>query len=239
MAPPCTSRGRTWPWPPERFCSSSSAATSRRSAMAPLAASAAGVVPAASTESSCGSAAASKTAETKSVVAGSSRGMSADMSWCDMMASARTAAVLVGSAGAWSSCRMGCSAPSATMASRKSAADERLPSTAAAAACVSSVAAERSEMSDRCQPEARKTFASLASTPRLATACTAHCCTASSSCSNRPAMRGSAPASRSASRFGSEWESEVMARAACVTTVASPLPSMATSGWMVMRSMSE
>ena len=36
-------------------------------------------------------------------------------------------------------------------------------------------------------------------------------------------MRGSAPASRRASRLGSECESEVIARAACATTVGSPL----------------
>ena len=36
-------------------------------------------------------------------------------------------------------------------------------------------------------------------------------------------MRGSAPASRRASRLGSECESEVMARAASATTVGSPL----------------
>ena len=55
------------------------------------------------------------------------------MSCCDMIASARVAAVLAGSDVAPSSARMGCSAPSASRAARNSETEERLPSTAAAA----------------------------------------------------------------------------------------------------------
>mmetsp|Transcript_16081 Transcript_16081/g.46316 ORF Transcript_16081/g.46316 Transcript_16081/m.46316 type:complete len:206 (-) Transcript_16081:402-1019(-) len=154
-----------------------------------------------------------------------------------MMASARTAAVRAGSALVCSSCRIGCSAPSERSASRNSGTEERLPSTAAAAPCTSADDAESSEMSERCHPAARKALASDASTPRFATHCTAACCTASSSCSSSSAILGSAPASRKASRFGSAPEREVTARATWTVASAPPAESIATRGWIAIRSM--
>lgn len=190
-----------------------------------------------STASSVGTAAVSKSASTSSVAVGSSWGTAGDMSCCAMMASARTAAVRAGSAGAWSSCRMGWSAPSAMSAMRKSAEHAREPRTAAAAAWVSKLAEERSEMSGRCHPARRKARASDWSTPRLATHWTACSCTLLSAWRSSSDMRLSAPASRSASRLGSDRASEATACAAWGTAFGSSAASSVMSGWIVMRSM--
>ena len=80
---------------------------------------------------------------------------------------------------------MGCSAPSAMSATRKSCEEARLPRTAAAAAVVSTQSDESKEMSGKCQPERRKTLACVESTPRLATHCTAASCTALLACKSR------------------------------------------------------
>mmetsp|Transcript_2831 Transcript_2831/g.9576 ORF Transcript_2831/g.9576 Transcript_2831/m.9576 type:complete len:213 (-) Transcript_2831:3106-3744(-) len=162
------------------------------------------------------------------------------MSCCDMMARARVAAVRAGNSAACSSSKMGRSAPSAMSATRNSGTADRLPSTAAAAPCTSTAGAESNWIRARCHPASMKALASVASTPRLATHCTALACTPDSACNSNSAIRRWAPASRSASRFGSEWESEVSARAAWGSTPLVPAcATMATRGWMVMRSMSQ
>mmetsp|Transcript_8949 Transcript_8949/g.19511 ORF Transcript_8949/g.19511 Transcript_8949/m.19511 type:complete len:221 (+) Transcript_8949:1439-2101(+) len=190
-----------------------------------------------STCSSSPSAFALKKVSMNSAAERSSRGSDVDMSSCDMMASARIAAVRVWSSSDWRSWRMGARAPSARRASRKAATAERLPRTAAAAPCTSALVALSSEVSERCQPDDMKMTASEASTPRLATHCTADDCTRSSGWSSSSAIRRIAPASRSASRFDSERERAITASAACAKIGVQPLSSIATSGWIVMRSM--
>mmetsp|Transcript_4248 Transcript_4248/g.11268 ORF Transcript_4248/g.11268 Transcript_4248/m.11268 type:complete len:346 (+) Transcript_4248:430-1467(+) len=235
--PAATRRGRTWPWPPARFWRRRRTAMSWRSPVSAVGGTGGAGGSSARTSRSLGTVAVSKRASTSCMQLGSSGGREGDISCCDMIARARTAAVRVGSEGACSSCRMGCSAPSDMSALRKSAAHASEPSTAAAEAWTSNEPEESSEMSGRCQPDERNVAASDCSTPRLPMPCTAHSCTCWSECRRSSERRWMAPASRSASRLDSERESDMTACAAWTSTATSGLARSATSGWMVMRSM--